>query len=613
MALSTLSLFLDFYFENYYYIWMVSLYTLFFTFILSWRGVIFVSISLFLLWLCKDYPTWRSQRINAIQSPSDHHLKNETSQQQQQQPNNNTTDEKEPIKEDNDTVDSSHDNDKNESKQRQRQKHKEDDLSLLHYILAMPLATIYIAIRAMLDCIRNVIFWTLWLFEKSVPIIDAWLFDKVTVWLPKKYQQCEAWWVTRGVHIWRSTQDYTIHTAIPTIIYCIDQSIIGISHIWRQIHKTSVQFGDACQHFAKQHDWKRLANDMADVWLAVVWQPVVWTISRIYRLVFIIYYGGRNVLRSIKQDVQWLFTIAIPTLWGAITNTQAYHWISRGVSWFSTQSKWIIAIVLQQALLPLLRTIRHSVIVSIDFIASVIESHGFQTRFQKIRTIVLSNMVWWVEEQAVFFTDSAECLLRVAIPCITYFTKELLPPLTKAYKRLTTVFWNCYIYCLRPVIIETYHFIQPTVFVAYKYASRIVSIPFVSLWALIQKVGSTIWDTIQHYGQHTVVASIHLIQRAVTHTWLLSKQFYASFTLWLEKQTPYIMDVFSKAWQLAVTNGSALTQFDMVGMKDWIVKVSEMTFESLERTLSEWIKEQSQPTSSATDNGYDKHNEKKTK
>ncbi|KAG2227319.1 hypothetical protein INT45_004274 [Circinella minor] len=513
----------------------------------------------------------------------------------------------------NDNVDENGDEKESKQEQRQRQNNKKDDLSFLHYILAMPLATIYIVIRAMLDCIRNVIFWTLWFLEKSAPVIDAWLFDKVTVWLPKKYEQCETWWSTRGVHVWRSTQDYAVHTAIPTTVYCIDQSFIGIAHIYRRVHKISIQFGGAWQRFAKQHDWKQLMHDMADVWFAIVWQPAVWTITRIYRLVSMIYYGGRNVLRSIKQDLQWLFTLAIPTLWQVITNTQVYHWISRGISWFSIHFKRIIAKVLQQFVLPLLKNIRCNVIISIDFIASIVESHGFQTRLQKIRTFILSNMIWWIEEQVVFFTDNIDFLLRVAIPCVTYFTNELLPALTEAYKHLATAFWNCYIYYVRPVIIETYYFIQPSVIVVYKYVSGILFLPFISFWKLIQLVGSTVWDTIQHYGQHTVMASLLFIQQSATHTWLLSKKCYASLTLWFEKQAPYIMNTFSKSWELAVTNGLALSQVDTIGMRDWIVKVSEMTFESLERTLSEWIKEQSQPTNSTTNNSYDDHNEKKTK
>ncbi|KAI9275593.1 hypothetical protein BDA99DRAFT_495913 [Phascolomyces articulosus] len=586
---------------------MIPLKALFFSFILSWRGLIFLSLLLLLFWLCQDYPTWRNDQINKnnTQSRSNHHDNDVAPQFQQQQYDESSADKKKPT--DNENYENNMNEDDKDDRQRPK---KKDELALIHYILAMPLATVYIVIRALLDCIRNVVFWTLWFLEKSAPVIDAWLFDKVTVWLPKKYQQCETWWLTRGVYAWQNTKNYVVHTAIPTTVYCIDQTCIGTVHVCRRINKTSIQFGDAWQRFAKQHDWKQLANDMADVWLAIVWQPIVWAISRGYRLGAMIYYGGRNVLWSLKDDIQWLITVAIPSLWKAVTDTELYGLVSEGASWFSIHSKWIIAKVLQQVVLPLLHNMRRGSIVLIDVIALIVGSDSFQTRLQKIRTIVLSNMIWWIEEQINFFTDNINLLLRVAKPCATYFGNELLPALTEAYKRLTKWLWDCYISYIRPALTDTYYFIQPTMIIAYKYASDIASVPFITIWEFVQTVGSVTWDAIQRYCQHSIMAAIPLIQQSSYHTWLLSKQFYTQLTLWLDEQAPYIMDAFSKACNLAITNGWALVTFDSAGMKEQIIHASELMFESLERIISEWIKEQSQPTGTTT-TGYDHYNEKK--
>ncbi|KAI9499524.1 hypothetical protein BDB00DRAFT_866397 [Zychaea mexicana] len=483
-----------------------------------------------------------------------------------------------------------------EQKQTEKPTTQKQQLSIVHYVLAMPLAAVYIVARALLDCIRGSVFWTLWFIEKSAPMIDAWLFDKVTVWLPAKYAQCEQWWTTRGVHVCYETQQYALYTAIPATIHCIDHLFIGIVHFYRWTHKISIQFGDAWQRFAKQHDWKQLASDMANVWTAVVWKPTVWTVYRFYRLGVLLYYGSQQVLRSIKNDLTWLATIALPTIWSFIKATRMYDWVSRSASWTSMQMKWVVARALEQVALPLLRNARCGIITTVDFIASVIESHGFQTRLQKMRTVFFSNVVWLIEEQAGFFTNNVELLM----PCIAYFTNEIMPSLAKAYKRLTTMLWAFYIRQIRPALISAYFFVQPTIIAYYRFVSDTVSDPIIAVWMFAQSVSSRIWVAVQLHGHHTLAASIRSIQQSANHTWLLSKQLYVYLTLWIEKHAPYILDVFSKAWELAVSNGWALVQLDTTEMKDWVVKVSAMTFESLERTLSEWIKEQSQTSYTAT-------------
>ncbi|KAI8148936.1 hypothetical protein BJV82DRAFT_505794 [Fennellomyces sp. T-0311] len=467
----------------------------------------------------------------------------------------------------------------------------------------MPMATVYIVARALLDCSRNVIYYTLWFLERSTPVIDAWLFHKVTVWLPAKYEQCERWWATRGVHAWHKTQNYAVNTVVPTTVHCLDQFFVGVGHTYRSLHKISIQFGVAWRRFAQKHDWKQLASDMVDLWTAVVWQPTVWIVSRTYRLGAMLYYGSRNVIRSLKEDVRWVFAVALPTVWHMIATTRIFDWTYHGALWVNARTKWGVAKMLEHVVLPLLQSLRRGTITSIDFIASVINSPGFQKRLHAARVVVMSSTVWMVQDQITFLTDNVELFLGVVVPCANWFMNEVVPRLSAAYHRLTMILWRSYQRHLRPALVTAYCLVQPFALAIYTHLSGAISVPFVKMWALAQTIGTAAWDYAQLYGQHTLSTAFQLARQSGTRAWILSKQLYTHLSLWLEQQAPSLLSAFNTAWELAVSHGFNLMHVDATAMKEWVSNVAELTFESLERILSEWIKEQSQ-------GGYDAAKEK---
>ncbi|CAO3635326.1 unnamed protein product [Mucor fragilis] len=531
---------------------MLSILSL--SFIFSIRGLIYISAIAFLTWLLQGYPSWRQDKLASLKADDTNIPAAATTT------TTTATTETEPTS-------------KNTTTQNNASSPPTEKLSLAHYILVTPFAAFYIVGRAIFDTIRYSIYWLLWSCERTIPYLDDWLFDFVTVSVPRACIATEHWWTEQGKPACQRYTTYTQQHIIPNTVHGLEAVAIEFVNAWRR--------------FVDRHDWHQLATDLSNVAYKTCWVPAAWLVTRTTRLCKITYTGLRAMVISIGNDVHWTCTVAIPSVYNYIASTRAAQWVGRGsvTVWKGVEKSGIW--ISDHVLAPTIGRLLTFLVRSIDNLILLLQQRTIQEKVERLYRLVAPHVVWMCMDSAAIVHDmlsgSYHAYKELIIPTYGLFMKHIMPRLTVAYKAAAAnlVEWNN-------------RHLYPAWLVIYPYLNAPL------LWTYTNL-------TLPMYREmYTLVAT--MTQMVSTQLWTLGAKLvdasaayatsvYSFVQYWLLKQAPVLAAFIQSSYERVTQwcDWNALYQDSMslaAAMYDWISKQSNVMYASLERSLGTWADEQ---------------------
>ncbi|KAJ8661491.1 hypothetical protein O0I10_002757 [Lichtheimia ornata] len=507
--------------------------------------ILFCILVLFLLWLCQDYPTWRRERRRQqLDGSSSSTGKDNT-------PTASTT---------TPSSSSSSSTASTTTKKEEKEDGKKPSFSLAHYILATPLAVVYMVIRLILDALRHAIYYTLWGIEKAAPHVDDWLFDKVTVWIPAKLEQWQQWWEDHGKRHLQTVQRYTKQRLLPALIQGVETTVVALVYGGREAARLWDQMMLAWQRFMQQHDWQQLASDLVDVLTPMA--------LRIARLAAMVYHGTLRIGQSLKQDALWVWTIAIPFIVNKVAASS--NTIRRILDSCCIAGIWIT----DHVVTPMVRIIQPAMIKTADTILGIVQSPTFiRLRYDCYRAMAV-RFVWVVMESMTMIQDMSICvewvIVHTLVPLISCYFNEIQPRLAHVYHYMVALL-------VQQILMPIYQRSYPLCITLYTSIARPIAM------AIHQATQHT-YKVVSLLGQRAIQITVQALQ----HMWPL----VSATSQWLQRQAPFLYELFASIH--FKVDWPSLGQ-DVMGMGRWMVTQAENVLASFERTFSEWIKDQSLP------------------
>ncbi|KAI7887162.1 hypothetical protein K492DRAFT_202771 [Lichtheimia hyalospora FSU 10163] len=500
--------------------------------------IYFSILVLFLIWLCQDYPTWRRER---------------------QQLDSGTREDTPTAAPALASASSSSPSSTTTKKQEDKDGNKHS-FSLAHYILATPLAVVYMVIRLILDALRHVIYWTLWGMEQAAPHVDDWLFDKVTVWIPAKLEQWQQWWEHHGKIYLETVQQYIKDRFLPALIEGVEKTVIGLVYGGREAARLWDQMILAWHRFMQKHDWQQLAADLVDALTPMA--------LRITTLVAMVYHGALRIGRSLKQDALWIWTVAIPFIVNKVAASS--NTIRRILDSCYLAGTWIK----DHMVTPTLRIAQPAIIKMVDMVVFIIQSPTFIKFQHDCYRAIAVRFVWSVMESMTMMQDMSYCMewmiLHTLVPLIRCYIDEIQPRLAQVYHHMVTLL-------VQQVLMPIYKRLYPLCITMYTSIAR----PIVMS---IHHVAQHTWRMVSILGQQAIQVTLHGLQ----HMWPI----ISTTAHWLQQHAPFLFKLFGSIH--FKVDWPSLGQ-DVMEMGRWMVTQAENILASFERSLSEWIKDQSLP------------------
>lgn len=528
------------------------------TYLFSYKGILFISLLTFLVWLLGDYPQWRAKRANNVAVTTET-ATSKTAETKSVQPDN--VKHQRPI----------------------------ENLSLAHYILVSPFAAIYILGRAILDAIRYSFYFVLWWCEKSVPYIDDWLFDKATIWIPNKYNQLESWWISTGKPGFVSHKQQFQQQTLPILIENLELFFKKTYQVGCIVASSIQDFINAWKRFTQRHDWRQLATDLSNVAYTVIWNPSVWIVTRSIRLATLVYRGLRAAAVSIRDDVIWISTTLIPSMYNYTIST-------RLVKQCITSTTKLIKVIEQVCLgihvyllIPTLGRFLTWLVKSIDQLILLLQDNTLQQRLTRIYRFTAPHLTWILFELGGIATDIATWMhlvfVQVLYPAYALFMKRVVPRLAIAYQKVV-IHWGYELH-IYPAWLIIYPYMNTPLLWAYTH----LTVPMLNgIYTFVVSISSFVTE-------HLVVKLQILFSKMIEISWSSSQWMYNVAQTWLIKQAPVLSGLIQTLYTLMINS------CDWEGLKqdtwlivselyDWTSKQSNVLYFSLERSLSAWAKEQ---------------------
>ncbi|KAL9558760.1 hypothetical protein MBANPS3_000746 [Mucor bainieri] len=538
---------------------MLSILSL--SFIFSIRGAIYISVIAFLAWLLQGYPSWRQNKLASLKPDDDTSIPAAAAAAAAA----TTTTGAIPK----------------DSATQSNASPPSEKLSLAHYILVTPFAAFYIVGRALFDAIRYSIYWFLWSCERTIPHLDDWLFDVVTVTIPRACTATEQWWAHQGKPACQRYAAYTQQHVIPSTVHGLEVFFVGVYRVGCGMQTIAMEFVNAWRCFVDRHDWHQLATDLGNVAYKTCWVPAAWLVTRTTRLCKITYTGLRAMVISIGNDVHWTCTVAIPCAYNYIASTRAAQWIGHGAVfvWKGAEKGgiWISDHVLAPTVGRLLTFLQRTI----------------QEKMERLYRLVAPHVVWMCMDSVAVVNDilvgSYHAYKELIVPTYALFMKHIMPRLTIAYKAAATnlVEWhNRHLY--------------PAWLVIYPYLNTPLLWIYTNLTLPVYREMYTLITTMANYmTQHLSAQLWTLGAKLVDATTAYATSVYSFIQYWLLKQAP-VLAAFIQAsyervtrlcdWQALYQDATSVVAV----MYDWISKQSNVMYASLERSLGAWADEQQQ-------------------
>ncbi|KAI7891725.1 uncharacterized protein EV154DRAFT_507025 [Mucor mucedo] len=527
----------------------------------SIKGIVSISLLTFLVWLLGDYSQWKAKRSNTDSVT----ITTATATAATASAESETT-----------TAE--------EEKQKSIEK-----LSLAHYILVSPFAAIYILGRVILDAIRYSLYYAIWWCEKSMPYIDDWLYDTMTIWVPQKYNQLESWWVRKGKPGFILRKQYFLNETLPTVVEHCEITMVKAYQIGCIVASSAQDFIDAWKRFVQRHDWRQLVTDLSDVACTVIWNPSVWIVTRSIRLAKLVYHGLRSASISIRDDILWVSTVILPSIYNYMATTRLAKLLIRGLQTLTRGIHYVCLGVHGYLLVPTLGRFLTWLVKSIDLLILLLQDHTLQQRLWRVYQWTAPNLVWSLVEVGEIVTDIARWMqvayVELLQPAYVLFMKRVVPRLAIAYQEIV-VRW-VYELHLYPAWVNIYPYLNGPLLWAYTN----LTVP------VLNGVYRCVASVSAYVTQHSLVKLQAFLSMAIEISVRYSQTVYTIVQSWLIRQAPVLSSLIQKSYTLMINacDWNGLRQDTLIIISQlytWTSHQSDMIYLSLERSLSNWAKEQ---------------------
>jgi hypothetical protein len=565
----------------FHFIFVISFFTNFMLailkskFIFSTKGLLFYAFIALILWFLRDYSQWRSKRLNT---------------------NNDST-----FSNDIPTLASVKDslsnastlkNQANDDKQRYD---STETLSLAHYILVTFFAALYIIGRAISDALRYSTYFALWSIERSIPYIDDWLFDFVTITLPSFCNKTEHWWIQQGKPACVRTKIHLQEHTIPNTVHGLEVFFIETYKVGCIVQTSILDFIAAWKRFIDRHDWHQLATDLSDIAYTAIWVPVALIVTRTTRLCQIVYAGIRAIFVSSVNELKWIITIAIPAIYNYLISTRLANILCKCFNYTTQHLQRICILVFEYVLCPTLGRLLTWTVKATDHFIVLLQQHTIHAKLARMYRYFAPNLVWVVSEMSSLFLSSLEgarLLHRELIhPALQLMMKHVMPRLAIAYQTMVDGVCRWYEANLYPAWLKVYPYLNAPLY--WIYTNLTVPV-YREIYTCLAATGTYLT---RHLAVHVYTSISKLMQVSAT----FASRVYSIIQIWLTKQAPVLAKIIhtSYEWVIHSYDWHAL-QRDITAMVtlfyDWIANQSNLLYLSLERSLAVWANEQEKDT-----------------
>lgn len=503
----------------------MSIFTL--SFLFSIKGLVYTCIIALLIGLLQGYPEWKNGHLKEVKTEMEEKENEKKKEMSNEESDNN------------------------------------EKLSLMHYILVSPFAALYILGRGCVDMIRYSLYYTIWYCEKSIPYVDDWLFEFVTVSIPEKYEKTETWWINQGKPSLIRFREYVRHSIVPNVVEYTEYAFVSTYKLGCAVQSMVIEIIGAWKRFIEKHDWEQLAQDLGDIAYARLWIPA----TKVFRLFQLAYIGTRASLISLVSDIQWICTVVIPKILSSRIAQTSY----RGIIYLGDQMKKIFWYIYAYLLTPTIGRILTWIIRTID---RIIDEHTIPKKLARIYSILAPQLVWLVIEFSSFInlvkSGSLYLYTEVIYPAYQLFKKEVLPHLTRVYEDIRDFMSPLYPYLNRMMYLCYIYVIVPV----YRQFQQHIKIPPAIFWVVISRLKDTMgfsWNLFYGFIQNWLIRQAPVLSKMI--------------------QNSYEYMIHSRDWRKFYTEELFSTFYELYV---WLSHQLNLLYLSFERTLTTWVEQQQQ-------------------
>ncbi|KAI8642765.1 hypothetical protein BD408DRAFT_415894 [Parasitella parasitica] len=556
---------------------MLWIFTL--KFLFSTREFICISAIIFLAWLLTGYPQWRQGRRAALSASVAHPIA--LGKHEQQQNDEGTT-----------TV-NAQDTDK-AAKETARSSASENTLkkvSLAHYILVAPFAALYIVGRATIDTVRYGLYYLIWACERALPHLDDWLFEFVTVIIPKAFASMELWWTDQGRPACTCCYAYVQQHIIPGTVHGLEVVFVGCYKGMCAIQTASMRFIAAWRIFVDRHDWRQLVTDLSDIAFETCWVPAARISARAIHLCKISWAGVRAMAISIAEDIKWTCTVAIPAVYRYVISLRITHACYYGLVAATEGARWGFVCVNDYLLAPTIGRLLTFLVRSIDSLILLLQQRTIHEKLKRLYRLVAPNAVWMLADCVAIINGLCVASLLVydelLRPAYHLFMKHIMPCLTIAYTAAATNLAKWYNVHFYPAWLVIYPYLNAPLL----WMHTNLTLP---IWRQAYHIAASM---INYITQHLSAQLWNLCAKIAAMTLAYAQSVYSFIRLWLLKQAPALASLVHLSYEtvIQVCDWNALQQEIKATVSfvyDSVSDQAKMVYSSLERSLSSWADEQ---------------------
>ncbi|KAG1471076.1 hypothetical protein G6F56_002330 [Rhizopus delemar] len=429
-----------------------------------------------------------------------------------------------------------------------------NNVSLVHYILVTPFAAFYVIVRLLFDTVRYGLYYSLWYLEKSWPQIDDWLFETITIRLPRRLEQLETYWTEIGRPTILSYQARFLKHWLPRSAEVVEVVCLRIYQFGCAVQRLLVAMAVVWRRFVESHDWQRLAKDMGEALEGIA--------INLWRLGELGYRGCHQAIMSIKADIIWLASWVLPILdWLFIVG----EWMAVRLEVMVGPMLWIrdtlVAPTLGRALVVCLKTI--------DRLLLMVQRNSHL--LERIYRFLAPHLVWICLDFWKMGTDLwalTKKAFKEIEPAFGLFLKHLLPRLSVAYRKLRERLWCLLAPIWNLVVPYLQRLCGPVV-----YGIQIACIEVVGwLWLCL--------PTLQ------AVAARCLVMATCCARWI-----YSMSQQWLARQAPVLSRLLQQIYDYDWQGCNQVIMSMILVTYQWVSDQLQLIYSSLERSLVGWANE----------------------
>ncbi|KAG2182125.1 hypothetical protein INT43_007052 [Umbelopsis isabellina] len=521
------------------------------------RSSVIIAAVIAFLWAARGYPKWRKRRLTA-------------------QPTTGPNSDQTPVAKGMTSDLSSHLNIKS--------------------IPVLPLALVYIIIRAAWDLFCLSVNYFLLGCERLARHLDLALFHFLTVRLPVLVGEVERWWIETGYQKFKSGWRWFTASFLPATVKAIDTLAWRLSNFWTAFRQCILITRATLQALSAK------TRAYAVYIFHAVEAPVVWTAWRMYRLAVLLSDGVVRISKAVWRDIYAVAKFGAKILqafWDAIGFPISVFIVNKIETVYRVTSRvasTIGRVVFTYALRPAYSVIHPVVILICDKAVAFWLSAAVQTALRRRRKMAISTFSMFARDtghfiqSCLFFMEWS--VVQVIIPLYKTVRIQLLPWLSNIYITVRTSAWRMVeplMTILSPLISPVMRGLAQLYDVLLHQIVRLYTAMTDALIWLINRI------RFQHhfyrlcqalYAQCVTAASVVYNQCAAA---------YAEFSAFFWKHAPAISQLFASiSEQVVALSAKAWEEAQIIGgqISSTISVEAEAVAQSLERVLGNWINAQ---------------------